>query len=281
MGFRIQLPFSRKNYVKDQGCRDSLLLVEGTNITLVELWRIICSEIYFVPTSKSNDCGGSIETAKPEAPLLGADPQFLWCCVSIFPYCSVMVDQQVPVPARSYVLKMVWLEPWSCSSCFLETGWHPTWQDSIEDNSLPGSASCQRSVCEILVTPWVFSAHGCWRAPTQRQSLVSKMSKGMTDLEMIVQNLTSTLCILHIGIHAHGRFCLCVCVYISVTAQHLASPSFSLLTSCHHIHILLLFSATLPLHSGSVCNPFIVTVVWHWQCVRGQASASWKKCLRS
>lgn len=57
---------------------------------------------------------------------------------------------------------------------------------------------------------------------------------------------------------------LCLLVYmISVTAQSLDSPSFSPLTttSCHHIHILLLFSAPLPLHTGSGCNPFIVTEV--------------------
>lgn len=50
---------------------------------------------------------------------------------------------------------------------------------------------------------------------------------------------------------------------ISVPTQSLASPSLcpQTTTSCHHIHILLLFPAPLPLHSGSVCNPFIVTEV--------------------
>lgn len=80
----------------------------------------------------------------------------------------------------------------------------------------------------------------------------------------------------------HSSMCTQEIVYvIFLTAQPLDSPSFSpLKTSCHHIHILLLFSAPLPLHSGSVCNPFIVTVVWHWQRVRGQASTSLRKCLR-
>lgn len=45
----------------------------------------------------------------------------------------------------------------------------------------------------------------------------------MTDLEMIVQNLTSTLCILRTGIHSHRRFSLCVCVYIYIW-QHSTWP---------------------------------------------------------
>lgn len=194
------------------------------------------------------------------------------------------MDQQVPVPVWSYVLKMVWLESWSCSSCFLKTGWHPTWQDSIEDNSLPHSTSRQRSACEFLVTPWVFPHMGV-EEPQPQDNLSSVKWVRLWQIWRWLYRIWPQLCVSSAlaYIHTGDFFCVFVYIYIYIylTAQHLASPSFSLLTSCHHIHILLLFSATLPLHSGSVCNPFIVTVVWHWQCVRGQAGAGWKKCLRS
>lgn len=52
-------------------------------------------------------------------------------------------------------------------------------------------------------------------------------------------------------------------------ASHIFSPLAA--TACQRIHIPLLFSEPLPLLSGSVWNPFIVTAVWHWQCTRGPA----------
>lgn len=89
---------------------------------------------------------------------------------------------------------------------------------------------------------------------------ICNVDKCVIDVELIVLNLIPTEvsypCV-------HKRFVF-VCG-ISLTAQRLASPAYSPLTtaSCHHIHILLLFPAPLPVHSGSVCNPFIVTEVWH------------------
>jgi len=59
---------------------------------------------------------------------------------------------------------------------------------------------------------------------------------------------------------------------ISETAPGLASPSLCPpTTSRHHIHILLLFSAPLPIHSGSACNPFIVAEVFATDNVPAQA----------
>lgn len=63
--------------------------------------------------------------------------------------------------------------------------------------------------------------------------------------------------------------------------QHSTWPHLISLLWAVTIFIFCCCSLHLPLHSGSVCNPFIVTAVWRWQYVRGQARVSLRKCLFS
>lgn len=125
------------------------------------------------------------------------------------------MDQQVPVPVWSYVLKMVWLESWSCSSCFLKTGWHPTWQDSIEDNSLPHSTSLQRSACEFLVTPWVFPHMGV-EEPQPQDNLSSVKWVRLWQIWRWLYRIWPQLCVSSALAYIHTGDFFCVFVYIYI-----------------------------------------------------------------
>lgn len=82
---------------------------------------------------------------------------------------------------------------------------------------------------------------------------------------------------MHSCVCAHRRLCACL---HNISDRASTWPHLFLVLWQQAVIIFIFCGCslqTLPLRSGSVWNPFIVTTVWHWQCVRGPASSREKK----